>query len=829
MDDQSANKDDEDSLGSAVTDVTPVAGLGEVSTRGLAEGSVDDETPVSAPRIARTFPSLQLFTSIVVVGGAMLFLLATVHPGLLFKNNTPTGGDMGAHVWGPAFLRDHLLNHFRLTGWSMDWYSGFPMYRFYMVVPALFIVLLDVVLPYGIAFKLVAVAGIIALPFCAWKFGRLARLAYPLPELFAIAATVFLYDESFTIYGGNIASTMAGEFSFSIALAFAIIGLGYLAHSLETGRRRSTAAVLIALAALCHGIVLIFVFGGAVLMVLLHTGRRRLLFGLGTIGAAILLAAFWVVPFLTAHKYMTDMKYEPRPSGASDSFWDMYFPLTAFWDIALMAFALIGFAASLLRRKIIGVWLGVMMIVLFVGVYVTRDSLPVIGLLWNPRLLPFLYLCRYMLAMIGIWAVIAAVFRLVTAERGEALDSSSSITVYSALRSATVWVVAVGVLCVIGFRFQQLPGGSVITKSDGSAQYAWGPFRAKSDNKAFVDGWARWNFEGYEGKGSYAEYHDIVQAMKRLGEDKSHGCGRALWENNGDLNKYGTTMALMLLPFWTNGCIGSQEGLFFEAAGTTPYHFISAAAMSKQSSNPVRELRYDNNDATKGVHYLQELGVKYYMAFTTEAIDKASAEADLTEVARSGPWVVYEVAGSDWVVPMKTRPVVVNERSGDQRERWLELGTSWFQHPEEWSATPVDNGPKDWQHIDVQVDLTRRVGQPGDASRNVDIVTPVQKINPVALPMVQVTNVSHSENSVSFSVDKIGVPILVRVSYFPNWKVDGAKGPYRAAPNMMVVIPTEKNVRLHFSSSGIDKVAYLLTIAGIALVVYWWRRDPYSL
>ena len=73
------------------------------------------------------------------------------------------------------------------------------------------------------------------------------------------------------------------------------------------------------------------------------------------------------------------------------------------------------------------------------------------------------------------------------------------------------------------------------------------------------------------------------------------------------------------------------------------------------------------------------------------------------------------------------------------------------------------------------------------------------------------------------------MPILVRVSYFPNWKVDGAHGPYRAAPNMMVVIPTEKNVRLHYSSSGIDKVAYLLTIAGIALVVYWWRRDPYSL
>ena len=89
-----------------------------------------------------------------------------------------------------------------------------------------------------------------------------------------------------------------------------------------------------------------------------------------------------------------------------------------------------------------------------------------------------------------------------------------------------------------------------------------------------------------------------------------------MWENNGDNGQYGTTMALMLLPHWTDGCIASMEGLFFEASGTTPYHFLTAAAMSSNSSNPVRELRYDDNDAAKGVPYLQTLGVKYLMVFT---------------------------------------------------------------------------------------------------------------------------------------------------------------------------------------------------------------------
>ncbi|MFM7897457.1 MAG: hypothetical protein ACKO97_00630, partial [Actinomycetota bacterium] len=133
--------------------------------------------------------------------------------------------------------------------------------------------------------------------------------------------------------------------------------------------------------------------------------------------------------------------------------------------------------------------------------------------------------------------------------------------------------------------------------------------------------------------------------------------------------------------------IGSMEGLFFEASGTTPYHFITAAAMSKQSSNPVRELRYDDNKAALGVRYLQELGVRYYMGFTPEAVREASAQPELTEIARTGPWVIYQVAGSDLVVPLTVEPVVVCCRSdeetnlshvGDAKERWLEIGTSWF-------------------------------------------------------------------------------------------------------------------------------------------------------
>ena len=93
----------------------------------------------------------QQIISLVVVTASTFALLLTLHPDLIFSNNTPTGGDMGAHVYGPAFLRDFLLPHFRLTGWSNDWYAGFPMYRFYMLIPALAVLMVDLIAPYGIA------------------------------------------------------------------------------------------------------------------------------------------------------------------------------------------------------------------------------------------------------------------------------------------------------------------------------------------------------------------------------------------------------------------------------------------------------------------------------------------------------------------------------------------------------------------------------------------------------------------------------------------------------------------------------------------------------
>ena len=50
---------------------------------------------------------------------------------------------MGAHVWAFGYLRDVLLPDLRFSGWAPDWYAGFPVFRYYMVVPFLAMVVVN--------------------------------------------------------------------------------------------------------------------------------------------------------------------------------------------------------------------------------------------------------------------------------------------------------------------------------------------------------------------------------------------------------------------------------------------------------------------------------------------------------------------------------------------------------------------------------------------------------------------------------------------------------------------------------------------------------------
>jgi hypothetical protein len=360
---------------------------------------------------------------------------------------------------------------------------------------------------------------------------------------------------------------------------------------------------------------------------------------------------------------------------------------------------------------------------------------------------------------------------------------------------------AVVVAVAVAFPLRMLP---LATTSPDGVTYSW--FGHATKDRSLVRFWAQWDYSGYERKPAYPEYHALVTTMAGVGHDV--GCGRAMWEYDQSLDRFGTPMSLMLLPYWTDGCIGSMEGLFFESSATTPFHFLNQSELSAAPSRAQAGLSYGPLDVHKGVAHLQLLGVRYYIAFSKAAVQQADAERDLTLVATSGVFRVYEVADSQLVEAMPYEPVVIRDAPAGGRA-WQHLAVAWYLDDARRDVLLAAGGPADWAHVDL-ASLADR-----DVARRPE-------------PVVEVTDIRTDAESISFTVDRPGVPVLVKTSYFPNWQAHGADGPYRVAPNLMVVVPTSTQVRLVYGRTSVDWLGTGMTGAGFvalgALVVAGRRR-----
>ncbi len=348
--------------------------------------------------------------------------------------------------------------------------------------------------------------------------------------------------------------------------------------------------------------------------------------------------------------------------------------------------------------------------------------------------------------------------------------------------------------------------------------YKLGPVNVRPSN---VSAWAQWNYAGVERKAGWAEMQGLVTHLDQV--TKKYGCGRAMWEYNADENRFGTPEGLMLLPNYTNGCVDSMEGLLFESSTTTPYHFINQAELSVSPSEAMvpstTGIVYSGVNVPLGIQHLQMLGVKYFMAFSPPIVDQANSDPSLSLVSSTGPWHtvyqgqtvittwnIYLIHNSSLVTPLTETPDVLTG-VGAAQESWLPVSQRWYADPASWPQQLVAGGLASW-------------------ARAPKGVAPVQH---QPLPAVTVSSVRSTDNQVSFHVSRVGVPVQVAVSYFPNWHATGAMGPWRSEPNLMVVVPTSHNVTLTYGASRADKLGTVLSLFGlVALGVLIWRRFAFA-
>ncbi len=666
----------------------------------------------------------------------------------LFFANTPTGGDMGAHVLLPQILKENLLPAGRIVGWSDAFYAGFPAMYFYFPLPALFTVAVDVLIPYGVAFKLSVILGLVLFPASIYVLARGFGFSRIVSGFAAFGGSMYVFMESFAIYGGNLKSTFAGEFSFSWSLSLAFFYLGVVVKATREERSLSPlAGVLLALTAMSHVVTTVIVVIATIPLLFRRSGAKILSFS-WALGLA--LSAAWALPLVTGvfSGLTTDMKWSSVEGWVGETFAPgiIATPLPdEFIPIAIVG--LIGLVWTLIRRDDVSVL--VMMTIPPLFLY---GLLPELGFtaVYNGRLLPFWYLGTFIFASIALGLVVSSIARFYPKRKKAFVSTATLALIVSA--------------SVAGFGVKDAPG------------------------------WITWNFEGYEGKVNYGDYKTLMETVDALPP------GRVMWEHNNDINgRYGTPMALMLLPFFSPGHT-SMEGVFFESSITTPFHFLNQSEVSEFPSQPVRGLNYKRLDVERAVSHLALYDVSYYISVTDKARDEAMA-VGLVSVATIEPWTIFKLPQTS-LVDVATRQPVVYDGEGS----FADMALEWYDDVDSLEYWITAEGPDDWPRIE-ELDERFVFGKKFSVGGTV-------------------SDVIAANDRIEFTTDAIGVPHLVKVSYFPNWAVtDGGKGPYYAAPSLMVVVPDDERVVLQFQRSATERLGNFFSGVGIVGVAIWgWRN-----
>jgi len=241
-----------------------------------------------------------------LLDGAILALLAGftlyhLSPHLLLVNTVTTGGDTPAHNYLAAHLGTQFFKHGRIISWANGWWCGFPMFQYYFPLPYLCMALLDLILPFNIAFKLVSVSGVLLLPPCTYLAAKRLRSPNPIPIVAAILTVPMLFDTYHTMWGVNINSTLAGMIANSLSFPLMLLVIAAAFGDADSGRFRIRTPFLIALLLGSHFFTSLMgcLVVAAIPFIRPRAGMRRAFLILlieGLLG--VLLMAWWLVPLV---------------------------------------------------------------------------------------------------------------------------------------------------------------------------------------------------------------------------------------------------------------------------------------------------------------------------------------------------------------------------------------------------------------------------------------------------------------------------------------------------------------------------------------------------
>ena len=691
----------------------------------------------------KLFSYQETFINVFVFVAIFLFFLSYFKPNLILLNTTTSGGDTGSHNYPFWYLKYKLLPQGRIIGWSPGWYAGFPIFQFYFVLPFLLMVLLSYFLPIWVSFKIVTILGTFLLPITSFLSMKLMKFKFPTPILAAVFTLPFLFMEANSMWGGNIPSTLAGEFSYSISFAFSILFLGLLYRTVkeQTLKYWLSSSIIFSIVVLCHIYTAIFAaaaslffFMGTSLKSFFKNFKKNFSIFFKIYFLAFLLSAFWTIPLFAKLEYATPYHYIWNSIKFNDVFPEILMP---FGILAIFGV----YISNNENRKDNRINY---LLFAFITSFVLYKLSPILGFT-DVRFIPFLQLLPTLIAAY-------------TVSKLEIVKSGyRSLMIVIILILTIVWV---------------------------------------QNHVTYIDFWIKWNYEGFQSKSHWQQLQSIMTFIRDL------PVGRVVHEYSNSHDKFGTPRTFENMPLFSGK--PTLEGLNIESALSSPYVFVIQAEISETQTCPIPGMVCGNFNIKSAEKHLELFNIRYIVATTDKLKSAIKSETTWSLIGKFGEIEVYEVGNVNYTQIPKYKPLIFRKRGTN----WKDVSLQWF---------------KDVDDIEVPILFVDKREVDNELDKSVigpEILSADDVVRIAADYDCKIFSEDVRDDEIRIETDCINKPIIIKMSYFPNWKVEGADKIYLVSPSFMLIFPKQESIRLYYEYTLSDNIGMILTIVGISCVLF---------
>ncbi|MCU0594050.1 MAG: hypothetical protein MUC98_01130, partial [Desulfobacterota bacterium] len=320
-----------------------------------------------------------------------------------------------------------------------------------------------------------------------------------------------------------------------------------------------------------------------------------------------------------------------------------------------------------------------------------------------------------------------------------------------------------------------------------------------------ADVWFRFNNRGYDLLPGYSEFQELNRYLKEaygsLGLDALNS-PRVAYEKSSLYGRYGGDRIFESLPFFS----GRQtlEGIHYASSAASRFIAFLQTAYSLEIKTP-RSYILSRMNPDSLPAYFDLYNISQVILISEEAKNAAATSPWFEKEKDFGPLSLFRYKTCDglFVDVPKRVPVLYTGK------RWMDDFVLWY---------------KEARSIDLLMVPSAYITNETDRLAFTSAISKVEQLSDLPGKELDRQGV-HVEafleqGAIRFTTNKVGIPHLVKVSYFPNWKVQGAFGVYPVSPHLMLVIPREKEVVLTYGRTFWDTVGAVITLGTLVFLIF---------